>query len=1068
MELGIDKYNEACRGIVMRFSSEWEKTITRLGRWIDFKNDYKTMNPSFMESVWWVFGQLWEKNLVYRGFKVMPYSTACTTPLSNFEANMNYQDANDPEVVVSFQSTADPNLSYLAWTTTPWTLPSNVALCVNPDFDYVEVLDKPTGRKFILAECRIGFFYKKKQQGDYEILKKMKGTDLIGQSYEPLFNYFSEYKEKGGFRIVADGYVTDDSGTGIVHNAPGFGEDDYRVCLSAGIISKDENIPCPIDESGRFIKPVTDYIGKYIKDADSEIISTLKKKGQILRHSSIKHSYPFCWRSDTPLIYRAVPSWFVRVESIRDKLLENNQTTYWVPDFVKEKRFHNWLEGAKDWAISRSRYWGTPIPVWTNEDYSEFVVIDSIAKLEQLTGKKITDLHRESIDNLTIPAPSGNGVLKRVEDVFDCWFESGSMPYAQCHYPFENKEDFMDRFPADFIAEGLDQTRGWFYTLMVLGTALFGQAPFKNLIVNGIVLAADGRKMSKRLKNYPDPTLIIDKYGADALRLYLIDSPVVRAEPLKFQEEGVESVKSNVFRPWFNSYIFFVQSANSLFKKHPELAFTSTEAAQFHPTNVIDKWILSLNQSLIKFVREEMSGYRLYTVIPKLVNFIDQFSNWYLRVNRPTIKGEHGPESQKASLMVVYSVLFSLCRLMAPFTPFITETIYQNLKNIIPESEREDSVHYLFIPEFDESFVDTDIERAVSRMQEVITSGRDLRNKKNISMRIPVRSVSVCTMDKQYLNDIELLKSYICYELNCCDVVIVSDVRDFFQLSASANSRELGRRLKQKLSSVVKEISNLKHEDIAQLLETKSMTILDETLKLEDFVINRKFTGDENRYISSEVGTTLVILDFILDQQLKNEGAIRELSSAVMRLRKESRLIPEDLVDVYFVFDSENQLKQVCTENESLIQKNLPNMKLYFTTEYPASSFAEKEHQISSICGEYSPFKIIFSGTNEFIFKSLTRQTDYYKRNAQTYRDLLAETKKTLRITREKQLKGESLIQDLERQAQQLKLENEKLIKKLKDQAPSENSTDSADTKQLEDLRKFAQNVSNALANAQL
>jgi isoleucyl-tRNA synthetase len=443
LDMGIDVYNEECRSIVMRYSKEWEAIVRRLGRWIDFKNDYKTMDPSFMESVWWVFKQLYDKGLVYRGFKVMPYSTACSTPLSNFEAGQNYKDVSDPAVVVAFPVDGDADgAALVAWTTTPWTLPSNLALCVNPEMDYVKAKDPATGKCYIVAECRLGEIPgavpKAKKagkkggedaapQGGFEILSRCKGADLVGLCYQPLFPYYAHLKSPTtAFRVLSDAYVTSDSGTGIVHQAPAFGEDDYRVCLAAGVIAKGEGVPCPVDESGCFMEPVVDFLGRGVKDADKDIIVWVKSQGRLVHSGAIVHPYPFCWRSDTPLIYKAVPSWFVRVEEIKPRLLANNQLTRWVPDNVREKRFHNWLENARDWAISRSRFWGTPIPIWASEDREEIVVVGSVAELEELTGTRVTDLHRHFIDHLEIPSQKPGGKpLKRVDDVFDCWFESG-------------------------------------------------------------------------------------------------------------------------------------------------------------------------------------------------------------------------------------------------------------------------------------------------------------------------------------------------------------------------------------------------------------------------------------------------------------------------------------------------------------------------------------------------------------------------------------------------------------------------------------------------------------------
>ena len=679
-KLGIAEYNSQCRAIVMRYSTEWKSTITRLGRWIDFDNDYKTLYPQFMESVWWVFKQLYDKGLVYRGVKVMPFSTACNTPLSNFESHQNYKDVQDPSIFVTFPLEEDENISLVAWTTTPWTLPSNLAVCVNPDLQYVKIKDVVRGTLHILMEARLSALYK--LESDYEILERFPGACLKGKKYKPLFDYFVKCKENGAFTVLVDNYVKEEEGTGVVHQAPYFGADDYRVCVDFNIIQKDSPPVCPVDASGCFTEEVTDFAGQYVKDADKNIIRTLKEQGRLLIASTFTHSYPFCWRSDTPLIYKAVPSWFVRVEHMVEQLLGNNDLCYWVPEFVREKRFGNWLKDARDWAISRNRYWGTPIPLWVSDDFEEVVCIGSVAELEELSGAKVSDLHRESIDHLTIPSRCGKGLLHRISEVFDCWFESGSMPYAQIHYPFENKREFEDSFPADFIAEGIDQTRGWFYTLLVLATALFGRPPFKNVIVNGLVLASDGQKMSKRKKNYPDPLSIIHKYGADALRLYLINSPVVRAENLRFKEEGVRDVLKDVLLPWYNAYRFFIQNVLRL-QKEEEMEFLYNENLVKESANITDRWVLSFMQSLIGFFETEMAAYRLYTVVPRLVKFVDVLTNWYVRMNRRRLKGENGVEDCVMALETLFSVLLSLCRLMAPYTPFLTELMYQNLKMLI-------------------------------------------------------------------------------------------------------------------------------------------------------------------------------------------------------------------------------------------------------------------------------------------------------------------------------------------------------------------------------------------------
>jgi isoleucyl-tRNA synthetase len=923
LAMGIDKYNAACRSIVTRYCGEWETVVTRMGRWIDFRKDYKTMDPNFMESVWWVFKTLWDKGLVYRSFRVMPYSTACNTPLSNFEAGLNYKDdTKDPAVVVTFPLLEDPGTALVAWTTTPWTLPSNLALCVHPELSYVKVKDIKSGKHLILGATRLVQLYPKCDKkdykgGEYEVVgEAFQGKTLLGKRYTPLFPFFQEEYKDRGFRVLCDTYVTDDAGTGVVHQSPAFGEDDFRVCVAAGVIVKKGpfiEVPCPVDANGCFTGDVPDFKGVHVKAADDGICALLKEAGRLFSKGTIVHSYPFCWRSETPLIYRAVPSWFVGVESIKERLLANNDATYWVPAAIKEGRFHNWLRDARDWNISRNRYWGTPLPIWSSEDGEELVVIGSIAELEAATGAKVTDLHRESIDGLTIPSKQGKGVLRRVEEVFDCWFESGSMPYAQVHYPFENKEGFeAHRFPADFIAEGLDQTRGWFYTLMVLSTALFDKPAFKNLIVNGLVLAEDGKKMSKRLKNYPDPMKVVDAYGADALRLYLIDSPVVRAEPLRFREAGVLGVVKDVFLPWWNALRFFSQNATRLGGETGRPFTAPNDARLAASTNAMDKWVTASLQGLIAFVRTEMAAYRLYTVVPRLVRFINNLTNWYVRLNRRRLKGAESEEEARTSLTVLWTVLMELSRLMAPFTPFITEAMYQHLIAFCtPESlgaagagagaasaattpGSAASVHYTDIPTVRPQLVDAAMEAKTQLMQTVIELGRTARERRNISLKNPVKEVIVIHPDPAVLEAVASLGGYITEELNALSLVTSSAEQEWATLTAVPDAALLGKKLGKDFKAVSAAVKLLSHAEILDFMAKGSLTVAGVTLAASEVKVVREVKAERAtqgyELLVSPEGTMIVALNVAQDESLRGMGSAREVINRIQKLRKRLNL----------------------------------------------------------------------------------------------------------------------------------------------------------------------------------
>ncbi|GFV86504.1 isoleucine--tRNA ligase, cytoplasmic [Trichonephila clavipes] len=854
----------------------------------------------------------------------MPFSTACNTPLSNFESGQNYQSVVDPAVIVSFSLDENPGVSLIVWTTTPWTLPSNLAICLNPDLDYVKVKDNATQKVYIMMEARLEALFQKK--ANYSVLERFKGKTLQGSGYDPLFPYFKHLKSRGAFRVLCDSYVTSESGTGVVHQAPYFGEDDYRVCLVNNVITKDQDIVCPIDLSGRFIDPVVDFKGQYVKDADKDIIKYIKSLDRLVHQSTVKHSYPFCWRSDTPLIYRAVPSWFIRVEQMQELLQAANQETYWVPEFVKEKRFSNWLGEARDWAVSRNRYWGTPIPLWISDDGEEVVCVGSIEELEKLTNQKITDLHREFVDCLTIPSTCGKGYLHRVNEVFDCWFESG-----------------------------MDQTRGWFYTLLVISTALYKKAPFKNVIVNGLVLASDRQKMSKRKKNYPDPLELINKYGADSLRLYLINSPVVRAEVLCFKEEGVRDILKDVFLPWYNSYRFLIQNI-LMHEKNWNVKFSYSEEVfdSVNIQNIMDCWILSYTQSLVAFVSKEMKAYRLYTVVPKLVKFVDHLTNWYVRMNRQRLKGDGGQEDCKIALEALFSVLYTMIRMMAPFTPFFTELVYQNLRKVLKETnDHQESIHYLPFPQHKEHLINVDVERKVSRMQEVIDLGRLIRERNTLPIKYPLSELVVVHEDLLYLEDVESLEEYIAKELNVRRLIVTREKQKYgVILHAEPDIKELGRKFRSESKNIAMAVKELDTQSLQSFLNEGQIVLCGQTLVQTDIRLIHSFSGDKaaelsQKYQVHSTGEVLVLLDVTRDQDMIDEGNAREIINRIQKLRKKAHLVPSDAICVFVGVNPPcHHLNKVMQNFKGFISNILKAPLLALPAQTPSNVIIQETSQI--------------------------------------------------------------------------------------------------------------------------
>ena len=898
-KIGIKGYNDECRGIVQRYTAEWEKTITRIGRWVDFKNDYKTMEPWYMESVWWVVKQLWDKGLIYRGVKVMPFSTALGTVLSNFEIASTYQDVQDPAITVLFRLNDDEQgLWIAAWTTTPWTLPSNLALCVGDDIDYVTIYDKEVKKYIIVASARLDDLGKGK---DLEVIDEFKGSTLVGRTYQPLFPYFADLKKEGAFCIVSDDYVTTESGTGIVHQAPAFGEDDSRILKNANIAA----MVCPIDMSGKFDDTVTDFAGMHVKDADKYIIRYLKEAGNLYIQDVIEHSYPFCPRSDTPIIYRAIDSWYVKVEQMRDDLVKANQEINWVPSHIKSGRMGNWLEGAIDWAISRNRYWGTPLPIWINDVTGNQICIGSIEELEQYTGILVEDLHREYVDPLTFTLDGEEGTYRRIEEVLDCWFESGAMPYAQIHYPFENQTVFDHGFPAEFIAEGLDQTRGWFYTLIVLGTALFGKHPFKNVIVNGLVLAKDGKKMSKRLRNYTPPDELMETYGADALRLYLINSGLVRAEEQRFLDSGVKDMVRRALLPWLNAFKFL--------NTYAVIDQWSPSNEQIESENIMDQWILSRLQSLKVNIAEEMEKYHLYNVVPSLFLFIEDLTNWYIRLNRSRFWVEEMTQDKISAYSTLYTTIYELSLSMAPFAPFLSETIYQELR-AFGEVELPESVHLCRYPEADNHRIKPLLERAVTRMQHIVLLGRQKRNQEKVKTKFPLSRLTVIHKDTQLLEEIGRLDSYIKTELNVKTVEYSTDEDKYITLYAKPNSPVLGKRFGKRFKGFKQKIETLDAQSINKFLELGRMEIDGEQLDSEDILVFREAREGGNalsdRYVSID-------LDCNLTEELIREGLAREVVSRIQKSRKDAGFNVSDRIRIHI--NASNELLLAIRQHRSHI-----------------------------------------------------------------------------------------------------------------------------------------------------
>lgn len=904
---GVANFNDKCKASVLKYTSEWRQTITRMGRWVDFDHDYKTMNPDYMESIWWVAKSLWDKGLIYEGKYILPYCPRCSTVLSTHELAQGYKEKQDPAVTIRFKVTKAPSAIndsdmvngktyFLAWTTTPWTLPSNLGLCMGPKIEYVKILDKESGDYYILAKSRLSAYYK--NDSDYEIIYEKLGSEFLGAEYEPLFPYFDYLKdpakcseethqpcEKGAFRLFNADYVSTEDGTGIVHIAPAFGEEDNKVFAGSGIPNVE-----PMDAECKFTSEVSDYVGRFVKDCDKDIMDRLKKEGKLVKRDTVVHQYPHCWRCGSPLIYRGIGSWFVKVQDFHERLLKANSQIKWQPAHIKEGRFGKWLAGARDWAVSRNRYWGNPIPIWKcdNPECKNVLCVGSRQELSELSGTYPEDLHKQFVDKITIPCKKCGGTMHRIPEVFDCWFESGSMPYAQQHYPFENKEYFEKHFPANFISEGLDQTRGWFYTLTVLAAHLFDKPAFQNCIVNGLVLASDGRKMSKSLRNYTDPVEAINKFGADALRLFLIHSAVVRADDLRYSDEGVRDVIKNIILPLWNSYSFFVTYAN-IDNIQPAGHLFDEKL----PVNPLDAWLLSITQKLVKDVTAGLDDYDLSGAVDPIIKFIDEMNNWYIRRSRRRFWKSENDSDKKEAYEALYIALKTFSLVASPFIPFITEQIWQNLKT----SEDKESVHLSDYPVYNEKWRNEELEFKMATVQKAVSMGRSLRNTFNLKNRQPLASVALVTRNENEKRVLAEMEDSIREELNVKKVEFHDREDELVEYKCKANFKVLGKELGPKMKKAASIIQNLASEQIQSILEGTNLSIdVDGTaveLNSEKILVER-LEKDGLKVLNE--GTLTVGLDSKITDELKKEGYVRDLVRGIQNLRKESGLNVTDRI----------------------------------------------------------------------------------------------------------------------------------------------------------------------------